>query len=348
MKSRLQATGLVCWLVLLLATLLQPTEARAHAFAPSLLELHQQEGDQFAVRFKQPTVRRSGSELRPILPTSCEAAGPAQVEPEGTGLVATWSVRCADGLVGQSIGLQGIADSQADVLVRLQWSDGRSLRHVLTAEAPAFVVPAEESSWQVFRGYGLLGVEHILFGFDHLLFVLGLVMLVQGGRRLLITVTAFTLGHSVTLALAALGLVHLPSAPIEALIAFSIFVLAVELARRAVDRESVSWLSRSPWRMASGFGLLHGLGFAGALSEIGLPEGDIPAALFAFNLGLELGQLAFIAAVLILGKALHRFEHAVLRPDASSWVWIRQAHVLAPAYLIGCLAAFWTFERVLG
>ena len=349
LRNGLLRNGLVLCLVLCFACLVAPAAVQAHAFAPSLLELRQVQGAQFAVRFKQPTVRRSGSELRPILPTSCEATGPASVEPEGTGLVATWSVRCGQALVGQTIALEGIAESQADVLLRLEWADGRSMRHVLTAEAPSFVVPAEETIWQVLRGYGVLGVEHILFGFDHLLFVLGLVLLVRGGRRLLLTITAFTLGHSVTLALAALGVVHLPSSPIEALIAFSILVLAVELARRhKTGDESRSWLGRSPWWVASGFGLLHGLGFAGALSEIGLPAGDIPAALFAFNLGIELGQLAFVATVLAAGVAMRRVEAAVSRPETRSSILIRNAGALAPAYLIGCLAAFWTFERILG
>ena len=153
----------------------------------------------------------------------------------------------------------------------------------------------------------------------------------------------------VRLALAALGVVHLPSAPIEALIAFSIFVPAVELARRHMpDTETKSWLGRSPWWVASGFGLLHGLGFAGALSEIGLPQGDIPAALFAFNVGIELGQLAFVATVLVAGAVLSRLEAAVLRPESRSRALILQVRALTPAYLIGCLAAYWTFERILG
>ena len=332
---------MIPWLALApiaLVAILTPPSAEAHAFAPSLLELKQTEADTFTVRFKQPVVRRSGSELRPILPASCEATGTVAIEPEGTGLVATWPVRCDEGLVGRTIAVEGIAESQADVLLRLELGE-RSVRHVLTADRPAFVVPEEESVWSVMRGYGILGVEHILFGFDHLLFVLGLVLLVSGGRRLLLTVTAFTLGHSITLALAALGLVHLPSAPIEALIAFSIYVLAIELARRHLrgEQEGETGLGRSPWWMAAGFGLLHGLGFAGALSEIGLPQGEIPAALLAFNAGIELGQLAFVAVVLAVGMAIRRLPTAMPR-----WA------ALVPAYFIGTLAAFWTLERVIG
>lgn len=337
--------------------LVAPQLALAHAFAPSLLELRQQAPSDdgvhaYEVRFKQPKIRRSGSELRPVFPQGCAATDVATVEEEGTGLVARWPLACDGTIVGRPIAVEGIADSQADVLLRLELSGGRSVRHVLSAESPSFRVPQEESAWDVFRTYCELGVEHILLGFDHLLFVLGLVLLVTGGRRLLYTVTAFTLGHSVTLALAALGVVHLPQGPVEALIAFSIYVLAVELARRhaaagsSVDSsarkiDGESWLQRKPWTMAAGFGLLHGLGFAGALTEVGLPESDVPAALFAFNVGIELGQLAFVAVVLLAMEALGLAFRRLTRP-LPRWA------SLAPAYFIGCLAAYWTLERLFG
>ncbi|MGI8425972.1 MAG: HupE/UreJ family protein, partial [Actinomycetota bacterium] len=161
---------------------------------------------------------------------SCRRHGGSKTSVEATGVVASWEIDCARGLVAQTILVEGIAESQANVLLRLVLADGRSVRHVLTADEPSFVVPEQEGTLDVIVGYGRLGVEHILTGFDHLLFVLGLVLLVRGGRRLLWTVTAFTLGHSMTLALAVLGFVHLPQQPIEAGIAFSIYVLAIDLA----------------------------------------------------------------------------------------------------------------------
>jgi hydrogenase/urease accessory protein HupE len=202
---------------------------------------------------------------------------------------------------------------------------------VVTAARPSLAVPARPRRWDVVRDYARLGVEHILGGPDHLLFVFGLVLLAGTARRVAATVTAFTLGHSVTLSLAALGLVTVPTAPIEMLIAASVLALAAELAREP-DRPTL--MRRFPWVMAATFGLLHGLGFAAALAETGLPQGEIPLALFAFNAGIELGQLVFVLVVLAAGRVLRRVP---IRLPA----WTR--HV--PVYAMGTLAAFWWWER---
>lgn len=326
--------------LLLVAAFLLPgvtSPLLAHAFAPALFELREDAGG-VAVSFKQPEVRVVGSRLRPVLPPSCQPVGTPQVVQEGTGILTTWRATCGN-MVGAELAVEGIAGSGADVLLRLELADGRVLHQVLTADRPAFLVPQKAGLFDVAKLYVRLGVEHILLGFDHLLFVLGLVLLVQGRRRLLLTITAFTLGHSVTLALAALGLVHVPSGPTEAAIALSIFVLAGELARspKSASAEASSWLQRSPWLVGVVFGLLHGLGFAGALSEVGLPAGEIPAALFSFNVGIEIGQLAFIAVVLAAGWALARLPRSLTAQLAST-----------PAYVIGTLAAFWFCERLAG
>ncbi len=308
----------------------------AHTFAPSLLELSEQQ-DGIVVHFKQPQVRVLGSNLRPVLPPSCREIDGPDIRSQGTGIVTTWRVVCGR-LVGEEIGVEGIGGSGADVLLRLQLGDGRSSHHVLTADRPSIEIPRSPGVLDIAGLYGKLGVEHILSGFDHLLFVLGLVLLVEGRRRLVGTVTAFTAGHSITLALAALGLVHVPPGPTEAAIALSIFVLAVELAR---PREKESLLRRSPWSMAALFGLLHGLGFVGALSEIGLPEHEIPAALFSFNLGIELGQLFFVVVVLVATFSAER-----------SLGWLPRSWSVAlaglPVYGIGTLATFWFLERLSG
>jgi hypothetical protein len=177
-----------------------------------------------------------------------------------------------------------------------------------------------------------VGFDHILSGPDHLLFLLGLVLLVHGCRLLVETVTAFTLGHSVTLSLAALGIVHIPTRPVEALIAFTIFVVAVEVARDTQGR-ALS-VGRVPWAMAFCFGLVHGLGFAGALAQVGLPDHEIPLALVSFNCGIELGQLAFIVLVLIARALLRWLPTSLLR-----------AGELIPAYAIGSMSAFWMLQR---
>ncbi|HET6467618.1 MAG TPA: HupE/UreJ family protein [Geminicoccaceae bacterium] len=308
--------------------------ARAHPLAPSLLEIVEQEPGRAEVRWKTPVARAPGAAMRPLLPPACPRTRELGAETEGTGLVQRWEVACSAPLEGASIEVAGIASSRADVILRVAMRDGRVLAAVLTPDRPAFTVPSREQPLQVAWSYLSLGFEHILTGADHLLFVLGLMLLIGTPRQLAWTVTAFTLGHSITLSLAALGLIRVPSAPVEALIALSVLVLALELARGRDARPTL--LRRHPGLMAASFGLLHGLGFAGALREIGLPDGEIPLALLSFNLGIEAGQLVFCAA-LLGGWAVVR----AVRPAPAAW-----GRGLA-TYAIGSLAAFWLIERTM-
>ena len=312
--------------------------AGAHVFAPAVLEINETAEGQFAVRWKEPAIRARGTTLRPVLPTGCIGDGTPVIKTDprklSAGAIAEWTVACPGGLVDKTLGVEGLDISQTSALLRIQFADGRVVRQVLTGSEPTFKVPERVGSLEVGIAYGKLGVEHILTGWDHLTFVLGLTLLVVGRRRLVITVTAFTLGHSVTLALAALGVVNTPQALTEAVIALSIVVLAVELARTAMGGEA-GILSRRPWAMAGGFGLVHGLGFAGALSEIGLPEGEIPMALLSFNIGIEIGQLGFIAVVLAAWAPLRRIP----------WGAFMERARFVPAYAIGTVAAFWFIER---
>jgi hypothetical protein len=319
--------------LLLAALLLGPVPVAAHQFAPALLEVEARTPERAAVRWKQPAVRVQGSRLRPVLPGECRGVGKPSVVREGQGIVASWEITCPGGLVGKTLGVEDIARSGADVLLRVSLPDGRSVRRVLTVDQPTFRVPERESKLGVVRGYARLGVHHILAGWDHLLFVLGLVLLMGPGRALLWTITAFTAGHSVTLALAALGLVHVPQAATDAAIALSIYLLAIELMRSRRGR--ITLMQRAPWLVAGGFGLLHGLGFAGALTAVGLPQGEIPLALFAFNVGIEAGQLAFVAVVLALMTALERLDVR----------WPRWTTPV-PAYAIGSLAVYWLLDRL--
>jgi len=220
-----------------------------------------------------------------------------------------------------------------DALVRVVFLDGTSWVRRLTPQEPAAIIPARQSGWSVAGLYLKLGVEHILFGIDHLLFVLALLIITRGTWLLVKTVTAFTVAHSLTLALATLGYVHVPSAPVEATIALSIVFVAVEIVHLRQGRERLT--ARAPWIVAFGFGLLHGLGFAGALSEAGLPEGHVPLALLFFNVGVEIGQLLFIATTLCLFSLVRR-----IRIAGSRW-----AELAAP-YAIGSIAMFWVIERV--
>ncbi len=242
-------------------------------------------------------------------------------------------VSCARGLAGQRIAIDGLDGTLTDVLVRIESADGSVRTARLTPSAPSFIVPAAARAPYGLRAYVGLGVEHILFGIDHLLFVLCLLLLVKSLRQLLATITAFTLAHSITLAAATLGFIHVPTAPVEATIALSIVFLASELVRGEVGRGAVT---RSyPWLVAFSFGLLHGLGFAGALAEVGLPQGEIPLALFAFNVGVELGQLAFVTAVLTLARLvrLMPLRFPIWGPGAAG-------------YVIGSVAAFWVMARL--
>jgi hypothetical protein len=230
------------------------------------------------VTWKVSAFRAPGVEVRPVLPASCRPhADPATRTEEGGGIVTRWTVNCGPaGLVGERIAIVGLEAAKIDGLVRATLADGRNFQTVLRGREPFTIIPERPQRVDVARAYAALGVEHILTGGDHLLFVFGLLMLVNGIGLLLKTITAFTVGHSVTLSLAVLGYARVPSAPIEVAIAASVLALAVELAR---DPAAPSVIRRFPWLMALAFGLLHGLGFAGALREVGLPSGEVPLAL---------------------------------------------------------------------
>ncbi len=304
----------------------------AHPLAPSLLELTEEPSGRVHARWRQPLQLPAGTRLEPLLPERCVVVVEPVEATDGMALLRRWSVDCgARGLSGARIEVGGLARAGSDALLRATLADGRVVQTILRADAPAYTLPAvPQGRGEVASSYLRLGIEHLLTGWDHLAFVLGLCLLVAGWRRLAGTITAFTFGHSLTLSAAALGFVSVPSAPVEALIALSILVLAVELAR-----PQRSALGARPWLMAACFGLLHGLGFAGALAQAGLPHSEIPLALCAFNLGIEAGQLAFVGAVLVGAALLAR-----VRPRLPAW------SAAVPVYAIGALAAFWTFERL--
>ena len=307
-------------------------QASAHPLDPSLLEIREVRGAPLEVLWRQPNVQPVDAPVRPLLPSRCVQVGRGEVRQGEPWSEARWRLDCGGrSLVGERIGVEGLAQGQTDALLRIQLADGRLIQAVLRPDAPALTVPPGTSAVKVCRDYLLLGLEHILSGLDHLLFVLGLVLLVRG-RGLLWTITAFTLGHSVTLSLAVLGVVRIPPAPVEILIAASIFAVAVELTRQDAGRAAPPW--RSPRALAFGFGLLHGLGFAGALAQVGLPAGEIPLALVSFNSGIEVGQLLFVGTLLLARTAFR--ARALPRLMAPAGL---------PAYAIGALAAYWVLDR---
>ena len=306
--------------------------ASAHPLAPSLLEIRELPDRPTEVIWKTPLRRPTGVEIRPVLPARCRRLAPPVMSSAEGAAAARWMVDCGTtSLAGDVVAVRGLRESRTAALVRVILADGRRIRVLLRADRPSLRIPERESPLAVARSHLGLGVEHLLRGLDHVLFVVGLVLLVRSRRSLLLTVTAFTLGHSLTLALAVLGIVHVPTAPVEVAIAVSILLLAAELSRRGEAPDS--WFAR-PAALALPFGLLHGLGFAGALAEIGLPEAEIPLALFSFNVGIEVGQLFVVALALGIGAALRP-----LAPRLPLWSG------RVPAYAIGSLAGFWVFER---
>jgi HupE/UreJ protein len=317
----------------LLALLLASPSAKAHPLAPALLNLQERRDGRVEIAWKRPLRAFAAASRSPVLPSSCKPVETLPSTEDGLSATDRWVIDCgASGLVGQRIGVNGLDATGTDALLRVSLRDGRVIQRVLRPNSAFVTVPERTPPLEVSRDYAALGLEHILGGADHLLFVFGLLLLVGGGRRLVQTITAFTMGHSVTLSLAAMGFVHFPSRAIEVLIALTVFWLAVELADSAGPRKS--WMRRAPWLMAGTFGLLHGLGFAGALAETGLPEGEIPLALLSFNLGIEAGQLLFVGAVLGGRSVL-----GTIAPPVLTW------STRVPVYAMGSLAAFWCIER---
>ncbi|HXV24582.1 MAG TPA: HupE/UreJ family protein [Alphaproteobacteria bacterium] len=305
----------------------------AHELRPGFLEIKQTGADTYTVRFKVPARGDMRLGLHVRLPEECTDVQPARAEDAGNAIVESRSVRCPESLTGRQISIDGLSATFTDVVVRVEGATGSVQGARLTPDQPNFNVAAAPTWLDTARTYFLLGVEHILLGIDHLLFVLALLLLVRNPWMLVKVITAFTVAHSITLAVAALGWAQIPQAPVEAVIALSIMLVAAETLRQ--NRDADDLVSKAPWVIAFAFGLLHGLGFGGALREIGLPQSDVPLALLTFNLGVEAGQLLFVFAVLALKTVIDRLL-------AFNLSWSRS--VLG--YGIGSLAAVWFVQRV--
>ncbi len=341
------------WLLALLGAAALPSALAAHEVRPAYLELSEVSAGRFDVLWKQPVladaepglVRRLP--LRPTFPTRCRETGRALPELTAAALLERWTIDCGpEGLEGGPVEIAGLPRTLTDVLLRVRFRDGAAVDHLLRPEAPRVMVSPEAGGGMAVPAYLRLGVEHLLFGFDHILFVVGLMFLVRRPLQLVQVVTAFTAAHSITLALSTLGVVTLSQGPVEAIIALSILYLAVELARDAggAGRDgdtdfadpARSSLVRSPWTIAFGFGLLHGFGFAGALADIGLPEQARAMALLLFNVGVEIGQLLVVGLLLALSYGL-RIRRAPLPAPV----------FLAPICVMGSVSAYWFLDRVL-
>jgi hydrogenase/urease accessory protein HupE len=320
-------------LLVLLIQVLVAAPGMAHEIRPAYLDMRETATDEFAVVWKVPAQGDMRLGLYASLPRPCvEKAEPAR-SIEGGAYLERWTVACARGLKGGEIAIDGLESTMTEALVRIEYENGNTEVVRLMPDAPSFTAAGAQTSLEVARTYFLLGVDHILSGLDHLLFVLALMLLIRDRWMLVKTITAFTVAHSITLAGASLGYFSLPQKPVEATIALSIAFVASELIKMRPGERRLS--ESYPWVVAFAFGLLHGFGFAGALKEIGLPQSDVPLSLLTFNLGVEAGQLIFVAAALALFRATGALV-AIPRAPA------RQVG----AYMIGTAAMLWLIPRI--
>ncbi|MDZ4275312.1 MAG: HupE/UreJ family protein [Erythrobacter sp.] len=311
----------------------------ADELRPAVIELTERASGEWAIEWQIPIAATRSGEIAalpgPVIPETCIMQGALVQRAAPTALLGSARLMCAGTLPGEAFGFSELIGS-ADAIARMIPREGTTQTFRLTAAAPTATIAAAPDRWQVARDYFIIGAQHILWGWDHLLFVIALVLLVRAPWPVIKAASAFTIAHSITLVATALGYAGLPSRPVEALIALSIVFLAVEVALVLRDPQRRTWARRVPWLVAFGFGLFHGFGFAGALAEIGLPQGEIATALLAFNIGVEAGQLLVIAGVLALlaaiSRALPRLELPALR---------------VAAYSIGITGSFWLFERVI-
>ena len=320
--------------LVLLFLFLFSTTLFADEVRPAYLEVKESTQDTFSLTLKVPAKGTQRLNIEAELPKECANIIPVSKHFVNSASIERWSVKCEGGLIGKTLTIKGLDRTNTDLLLRLEFLNGTSQSILLTPTKTSYAIPQEASSLQVVKTYTWLGITHILLGFDHLLFVFALLLIVKSMRRLLWTITAFTLAHSITMAGATLGFIHITQQPVEAMIALSILFLAMEIIHEKQGR--VGLTSRYPWLIAFIFGLLHGFGFAGALAEIGLPQQAITLALVFFNIGVELGQLMFVATVVLIGLALQALKHPNLLQRVETVV----------VYAIGGLSSFWVFERI--
>ena len=304
----------------------------SHEIRPAYLQIIQTSETIYEVFWKVPSMGDAVPKIQPVFPpffTIEILKIPNQIPGS---VIYSYKLTSDEPLQGKILTIDGLNKTLIDVLVNITYLNGEKVTFMLQPDRDSSVIPGKTTKMDVIKTYAKLGIEHILLGIDHLLFVLALIMITKGKWRILKTITAFTVAHSITLTLAALGIVDFPTPPVEAVIALSIVFLAVEIVKNLNGKQTLT--SQKPWLVAFTFGLLHGFGFAGALANIGLPQQEIPLALAFFNIGVELGQIAFVLVVLVIIKLLSFKKY---------WpVYVKKV----PAYAIGSLAAFWMIQRV--
>jgi|APTNR8051073442_1049403.scaffolds.fasta_scaffold05033_6 hydrogenase/urease accessory protein HupE len=320
------------WLLIIFVLFCAP--ARADEMRPAYIEFTQTNTTNWQLFWKVPLNSGLTPQSEPLLPDGCTVIGEPQREIFNMALLAKSQVSCTKSVLGASIGVKNFDPLQTDVFVRVAPIGSAIQSFRLSQEKPIAQIKAKASRWQVAQSYLITGIQHIITGYDHLLFVCALVLLLLKPWPIAKAATAFTIAHSVTLIGSTLGLIGLPQRPVEALIALSIIFMAVEIVKKDPAKTRLS--EQFPWVIAFIFGLIHGFGFAGALREIGLPEGEVPMALLTFNLGVEVGQLIIVFGVLLFLSALKKMSAKVFIPVEK-----------IASYLIGIIASYWFIERVL-
>jgi len=307
-------------------------QAWSHEIRPAYLQIIQTSENSYNVFWKVPSMGDGVPKIYPVFPPFFTVETLKKPNQIPGSVVYSYKISSEELLQGKILTIEGLNKTLIDVLVNISYLNGEKVTFMLQPDKDSGVIPGKSSTYDVIKTYTNLGVEHILLGIDHLLFVLALILITKGKWKILKTITAFTLAHSITLSLAALGYVNFPTPPVEAVIALSIVFLAVEIIKNLNGNQTLT--SEKPWLVAFTFGLLHGFGFAGALANIGLPQLDIPIALAFFNVGVEIGQIAFVLVILLVIKLLS-FK--------SNWPTLVKK---IPAYAIGSMATFWMIERV--
>jgi len=306
----------------------------AHEIRPAFLQIIQTSESSYNVFWKVPSMGDGVPKINPVFAPFFIIEVLEQPNQIPGSVIYSYKISSDKPLQGSILTINGINKTLIDALVNIKYLNGEKVILMLQPDKDSEIIPAKSSTYGVIQTYTKLGIEHILLGIDHLLFVLALILITKGRWKILKTITAFTIAHSITLSLAALGYVDFPTPPVEAVIALSIVFLAVEIIKNLNGKQTLT--GKKPWLVAFTFGLLHGFGFAGALANIGLPQQDIPWALAFFNIGVEIGQIAFVFVILALIKLLSYKKN---------WpIFIKKI----PVYAIGSLAAFWLIERVVG
>jgi hydrogenase/urease accessory protein HupE len=321
----------MCLLTLLLSSFTY--QAEAHKLQPAYLEINEQTVGTFNILWKRPLVGNKPMDIYPRLPANCSNLTDPVLRPSQSFALERWLIDCGEnGMASEPITIEGLSTTQTDVLVRIYYLEGTEETHLLRPASASAVVGGVTSRTERIIAYVQLGIQHILMGIDHLLFVLGLLLIVRSRWMLLKTITSFTVAHSITLGIATLGYASVPLPPLNIVIALSILFLGPEIVR--FWRGGTSLTIRHPWVVAFAFGLLHGFGFATGLTNLGLRTTEIPLALLLFNLGVELGQVAFVVLIILLERSFRTLEIHWPR-------WVQ----LAPGYTVGSLGAYWTIQR---